>query len=117
MIYILNTSLKGNRKIRKSISKIYGIGPNLSNYICDRLGLGENLKLDQLSNTQIQQISQIIEKEFLTGSDLSRFIGSNKSRLGAIGSYRGLRQNLGLPLRGQRTHGNARTARKLKNKI
>jgi small subunit ribosomal protein S13 len=117
MIYILNTSLQGKKKIRKSLSKIYGIGPTLSNIICDQLGLGENLKLDQLSNTQIQQISQMIGKEFLTGSELSRFVGNNKSRLGSIGSYRGLRQNLGLPLRGQRTHGNARTARKLRKKI
>jgi len=112
MVYILNTNLKNNKKVRAALCEIYGIGKTLSSQICDQLGFSEKLLVCNLTNYQIQQLSQIITQNFLIGGDLRRDRRNNKNRLISIGCYRGFRHNIGLPVRGQRTHGNARTAKK-----
>jgi len=114
MVYILNTNLKNNKKVRTALCDIYGLGKTLSSQICDQLGFSEKLKISTLTNFQIQQLSQIITQNFLIGGDKRRDLRNNKNRLIAIGCYRGFRHNIGLPVRGQRTHGNARTARRMK---
>lgn len=115
MVYILNTNLKNNKKVKNALCEIYGIGKRLSSQICDTLGFSEEYKIKNLTNFQIQQLSQIITGNFLIGGDLRRERRNSKSRLINIGCYRGFRHNIGLPVRGQRTHGNARTARRMKN--
>nr|ABX82542.1 ribosomal protein S13 [Trebouxia aggregata] len=117
MVYILNTNLKNNKKVRTALCDIYGIGNCLSNQICDLLGFSEEYKIKSLTNFQIQQLSQIITQNFLIGGDLRRDVRNSKNRLVSIGCYRGFRHNMGLPVRGQRTHGNGRTARREKLKI
>ncbi len=114
MVYILNTNLKNNKKVRTALCEIYGIGKSLSSQICDQLGFSEKYKISNLTNFQIQQLSQIITQNFYIGGDLRRDVRNNKNRLIGIGCYRGFRHNIGLPVRGQRTHGNARTARRMK---
>jgi small subunit ribosomal protein S13 len=114
MVYILNTNLKNNKKVRTALCEIYGLGKTLSSQICDQLGFSEKLKISTLTNFQIQQLSQTIAQNFLIGGDKRRDLRNNKNRLIAIGCYRGFRHNIGLPVRGQRTHGNARTARRMK---
>lgn len=114
MVYILNTNLKNNKKARRALCEIYGIGKSLSNQICDQLGLSENFKIETLTLYQTEQLSQIITQNFLIGAEKRREIRTNINRLGFIGCYRGFRHNIGLPVRGQRTHGNARTARSLR---
>lgn len=116
MVYILNTNLKDNKKVRSALCDIYGIGKSLSSQICDLLGLSEEYKIKNLTNFQIQQLSQIITQNFLIGGDLRRERRNSKNRLVFIGCYRGFRHNMGLPVRGQRTHGNARTARALRGR-
>lgn len=112
MVYILNTNLKNNKKVRTALCEIYGIGKSLSSQICDILGFSEEYKIKSLTNFQIQQLSQIITQNFLIGGDLRRDVRNSKNRLVSIGCYKGFRHSMGLPVRGQRTHGNARTARR-----
>ena len=114
MVYILNTNLKNNKKVLFALCEIYGIGKSLSSQICESLGFSEKLQVSQLSNIQIQQLSQYISQNFYIGADLRRDLRNNKKRLLSIGCYRGFRHSIGLPVRGQRTHGNARTARRVK---
>ena len=114
MVYIYNTNLKNNKKVKKALCVIYGIGKILSSQICESLGFSDKLKVSHLTNFQIQQLSQIIDLNFLIGGDKKRDLRNNKNRLIQIGCYRGFRHNIGLPVRGQRTHGNARTVRRLR---
>ena len=114
MVYILNTNLKNNKRVVFALCEIYGIGKVLSSQICESLGFSEKLKVSSLTNLQIQQLSQIITQNFLIGGDKKRDLRNNKNRLRYIGCYRGFRHNIGLPVRGQRTHGNARTVRRMR---
>lgn len=112
MVYVVNTNLNNNKRVRSSLLNIPGLGRTRANQICDLLGIGEGVLLNQLTSNQIDKINLICSDKYLTGSELYRLTRRNKTRLGFIGCYRGVRQSLGLPLRGQRTHGNGRTARR-----
>ena len=114
MVYILNTNLKNNKKVLFALCEIYGIGKSLSSQICESLGFSGKLQISQLSNIQIQQLSQYISQNFYIGADLRRDLRNNKKRLLSISCYRGFRHSIGLPVRGQRTHGNARTVRRMR---
>ena len=114
MVYILNTNLRNNKKVRVALCEIYGIGKILSSQVCESLGFSEDLKVSHLTSFQIQQLSQVITQNFLIGGDKKRDLRNNKNRLKTIGCYRGFRHNIGLPVRGQRTHGNARTVRRMR---
>ena len=114
MVYILNTFLKSNKRVLIALCEIYGIGKSVSTQICESLGFSDQLKVSHLTLFQIQQLNQIITQNFLIGGDQKRLKGSNTQRLIQIGCYRGFRHNIGLPARGQRTHGNARTVRRMK---
>ena len=112
MIYILNTNLKDKKKINKALCKVYGLGNHLSNQICDDLGISAALKVKQLSPSQIDVLNRVIPQTYLMGAELQGEIRRRKERLVMISTYRGIRHSQGLPTRGQRTHGNARTTRK-----
>jgi small subunit ribosomal protein S13 len=112
MIYILNTNLQNKKKVKKALLSIYGLGNALSNEICDQLGISDHLELDQLSTWQMDRLSRLIEQNYFIGGDVEACVRKNKERLVFISSYRGFRHNQGLPCRGQRTHGNSKTARK-----
>jgi small subunit ribosomal protein S13 len=115
MAYIFGTNLSPNKSIHNALQDIYGIGKNQSDNICNQLGLTKKLRVKELSKDQILKISRIIERsDSLIGADLRRVIKNNKKRLLEIKSYRGYRHRYGLPLRGQRTHTNARTRRKFR---
>ena len=116
MVYILNTNLNSEKRVRASLQKIRGVGPFLANQVCDQVGLPAETRIKQLSFNQVDEIKSLISQSHLTGNELSRFNRRNKGRLGLIGAYRGVRQSVGLPLRGQRTHGNSKTARRLKGR-
>ena len=121
MIYILNRNLKDLQKIRIALQTIYGIGPFLSNQICDQLGFDEQLRVQDLTVFQIDQLIRIINQYYFTGSELNRVFLQDIKRLMDIGCYKGFRHTRGLPVRGQRTKTNARSAKRLllnlKNKI
>ena len=112
MIYILNTNLQDKKPVGKALSSIFGVGDSLSKQICDDLGVSISLKVHQLSPSQIDLLNQGIPQTSSIGAELQGEIRQRKERLVLISSSRGIRHSQGLPTRGQRTHGNARTARK-----
>jgi small subunit ribosomal protein S13 len=115
MSFILGTRYAPTKKIRIALTQIFGIGINKANQICDRLGLCETYKVNQLTKSQIDQLIKLFQRNYLIDSELLRIIQNDVKRLIQIGCYRGIRHNEGLPNRGQRTHTNAKTSRK--NKI
>ena len=116
MIYLLETKLHENKSIFFSLKKIYGIGKSTAFNICKTLGFSENLKVKNLSEEQIKKLLNLVENsEILITVDLKKVKNLIIKNLVFIKSYRGLRKIKGLPVRGQRTHTNGRTARKIKN--
>jgi len=113
MVYIFDTELSENKSIHHALKQIYGVGKKRSLFICKTLGFSNNFKVKDLSKDQITELLKIIDILNLTlASDLKRLKFLSIKNLISIKSYRGFRRNQGLPLRGQRTHTNARTARK-----
>ena len=116
MIYLFETKLLDKKSIRFALSSIYGIGKFKSLDICNKLGFATNLKVKNLSNDQIKNIIKLVEtSNFIITTDLKKLKILLLKTLIFIKSYRGLRKIKGLPIRGQRTHTNAKTARKIKN--
>ena len=117
MASILNTYLKEEKQLNIALCKIYGIGKNLSKQICDQLGVNETVCFNKLTESQIEQISQLVNQNYCVGVELKQNKRKTLQRLIRIASYRGFRHTQGLPTRGQRTHTNARNARhsKMKN--
>ena len=111
MASILNTYLKEEKQLNIALCGIFGIGKNLSKQICDQLGVNETLCLNKLTESQIEQISQILNQNYCVGVELKQKTRQTLQRLIRIASYRGFRHIQGLPTRGQRTHTNARNAR------
>ena len=114
MLYILGASLAPTAQIRVALSRIHGIGSSKSSQACDQLGLSSTVKVSQLTRIQIDRLIQLIAQNHLIDTELKRLVYNDIKRLQQIGAYRGLRHSLGLPLRGQRTHTNAKTSRKFK---
>jgi small subunit ribosomal protein S13 len=115
MAYIFETNLDPNKSLYNALQDIYGIGKTRSKKICNAVGLTKTFLVKELSNDDISDISDIIKIHYsLIGADLRRDIKNNKKRLLSIKSYRGFRHKYALPLRGQRTHTNARTRRKFR---
>ena len=114
MSYILGTSLNSKKNVRIALTQIFGIGPKKALQICSKLGISNTFKVAQLTKNQIDQIIKIITQSYFIDSELKRIIQRDVKNCIMIGSYRGFRHNDGLPLRGQRTHTNAKTSRKRK---
>lgn len=113
MLYIFESELPENKSVAFSLRYIYGIGKFQSSLICKRAGLSLNYKTKNLKLNQKVFLIKIIENLNLSlSSNLKKVIALNNSRLTSIKSYKGLRKKNGLPIRGQRTHSNAKTARK-----
>ena len=115
MIYIFETDLDNSKSILFSLKKIYGLNNYQINLICKKLGFSSNLKTSKLTNDQITKLIKIIENDNIKiTNDLKKEQIFNLQRLVEIKSYSGLRRIRGLPVRGQRTHTNAKTAKKTK---
>lgn len=113
MVYLFESELPENKSIFLSLTHVYGIGKANSNLICKKLGFSKNLKVKDLSKEQIIKLVKMIESLNINlSSDLKKIKLLISKDLISMKSYRGLRRNQGLPVRGQRTHTNARTARK-----
>ena len=116
MIYLFETKLYDNKSIIFALSAVYGIGVNQSIKICKKLGFSINLKIKNLSEAQTKKIIKLIEtSDLIITSDLKKFKSLLFKTLVSIKSYKGLRKIKGLPIRGQRTHTNSKTARKIRN--
>lgn len=115
MIYLLESKLPETKSIYFALKNVYGIGKNRSFLICKKLGFSFNIKVKNLSSSQINQILKLIEfSNFILANDLRRINLLAKQKLVAIKSYRGLRKKKGFPVRGQRTHTNAKTAKRIR---
>ncbi|MCK8602658.1 30S ribosomal protein S13 [Desulfoferrobacter suflitae] len=109
MARIAGIDLPKNKRIEIALTYIYGIGRTTSQKILQQAGVDYNTKSDDLTESQINAIRQIIDSELKVEGDLRTEISMNIKRLMDLGCYRGLRHRRGLPVRGQRTHTNART--------
>ena len=109
MARIAGVDLPRNKRVEIALTYIYGIGRASARRILDKSGIGLALRTDDLSDDQVQSIRTVIEGDFKVEGDLRRDVQMNIKRLMDLGCYRGLRHRRGLPVRGQRTHTNART--------
>jgi small subunit ribosomal protein S13 len=109
MARIAGVDLPPNKRVEIGLTYIYGIGRTLSNRILHDAGVSMDTKVRDLNDDEINKIRKIIEEQHEVEGDLRKDISFNIKRLMEIGSYRGLRHRRGLPVRGQRTHTNART--------
>ncbi|MGE5487051.1 MAG: 30S ribosomal protein S13 [bacterium] len=109
MARIAGVDLPPRKRAEIGLTYIYGIGRTRSNSILYRAGVDKDKKIQDLSEDEVNRIRAIIEEEGAVEGDLRREISLSIKRLMEMGSYRGLRHRRGLPVRGQRTHTNART--------
>jgi small subunit ribosomal protein S13 len=109
MARIAGVDLPKNKRMEVALTYIYGIGRNASRSILEQAGINLDLKSDNLSDDDVVKIRQILDQGYKVEGDLRRDIAGNIKRHIDMGSYRGLRHRKNLPVRGQRTHTNART--------
>ena len=117
MLYIFGKTIPVNKKITYSLTNIFGINSYNSKKICKNIGINPSVRIDSLKKNQIRELIQYIDQHLTIEQDLKKNIILNKKNLVKMKSYRGLRNLSGLPVRGQRTHTNRKTSKKLKNKI
>lgn len=109
MARISGVDLPKNKRMEVALTYIYGIGQTKSKQILKNAGVSPDTRTDELADSEISAIRNIIDKEHKVEGDLRREISMSIKRLMDIGAYRGLRHRRGLPVRGQRTHTNGRT--------
>jgi small subunit ribosomal protein S13 len=106
---IAGVNIPTNKRVLVSLRYIYGIGPQNAKLICGQLGIPDDRRVNQLTDDEVLKIRELIDREYRVEGDLRRENAMNIKRLMDLGCYRGLRHRKGLPVRGQRTHTNART--------
>ena len=116
MARIEGVDLPRNKRIEIALTYIFGIGKTTSQNILDSAGVDRNIRVQDLTEAQVQSIREIVNPMTLEG-DLRRQVNLNIKRLQEIGSYRGMRHRRSLPTRGQRTKTNARTKRGAKKTV
>ncbi len=109
MARIAGVDLPKNKRMEIALTYIYGIGRSRAQEILEKAGVPPETKTDNLADSEITSIRNIIDKEHKVEGDLRREVSMSLKRLMDIGTYRGLRHRKGLPVRGQRTSTNART--------
>ena len=109
MARIAGVDLPKGKRIETALTYIYGIGNSSSRDILRNAGVDLDIKSDQLTEEEITKIRKIIDESYRVEGDMRREVSMNIKRLMDTGCYRGLRHRKGLPVRGQRTHTNART--------
>jgi small subunit ribosomal protein S13 len=109
MARIAGIDLPRTKRIEIALTYIYGIGRNSARTICEKAGVDLDTKTERLSDGEVVRLREIIERDYEVEGDLRRDVSQNIKMLMDIGCYRGLRHRRGLPVRGQRTHTNART--------
>jgi small subunit ribosomal protein S13 len=109
MARIAGVDLPRNKKIEFALTAIYGIGRSVSKKILTEAGIPLDKSSDDLGESDVAKIREILERAYKVEGDLRREITINIKRLVDLGCYRGIRHRRGLPVRGQRTHSNART--------
>jgi len=106
---IAGVNIPTNKRVEIALTYIFGIGLTKSREICQKVGIPLERRVNQLADAEVMRIREVIDKDYWVEGDLRRDVAMNIKRLMDMGCYRGLRHRRGLPVRGQRTHTNART--------
>lgn len=109
MARIAGVNIPSNKRVEIALSYIHGIGRTKASQICQKVSIPPERRVNQLSDAEVMQIREVIDSDYMVEGDLRRDSAINIKRLMDLGCYRGLRHRRGLPVRGQRTHTNART--------
>lgn len=109
MARIAGVNIPTNKRVEIALQYIHGVGPLRAKQIMGKVGIEESRRVNQLSDAEVLQIRETIDREFVVEGDLRRETAVNIKRLMDLATYRGYRHRKGLPVHGQRTHTNART--------
>ena len=109
MARIAGVDLPRNKRIEIALTYIYGVGRSLAQDVLDKADVDHGKRTDALVDDEVKRIRDVLENDYKVEGDLRREISTNIKRLMDLGCYRGLRHRRSLPVRGQRTHTNART--------
>ena len=109
MARIAGVNIPTNKRVLIALQYIHGIGQKNAAEIVEKVKIPDDRRVSQLSDQEVLQIREVIDRDYMVEGDLRRETGMNIKRLMDLGCYRGLRDRRGLPVRGQRTHTNART--------
>ena len=109
MARIAGVNIPTNKRVVVALTYIFGIGSIKAREICQKAGVFESSRVNQLAEGEVTRLREIIDGEYRVEGDLRREVAMNLKRLMDLGCYRGIRHRRGLPVRGQRTHTNART--------
>jgi small subunit ribosomal protein S13 len=106
---IAGVNIPTAKRVEIALTYIHGIGRSKSQEICGKVGIPTERRVNELSDAEVIRIREVIDSDYAVEGDLRREVAMNIKRLMDLGCYRGLRHRRGLPVRGQRTHTNART--------
>jgi len=106
---IAGVNIPTQKRVEIALQYIHGIGPAKAKEICGKVGIPEERRVHQLTDDEVLRIREVIDSDYRVEGDLRREVAMNIKRLMDMACYRGLRHRKGLPVRGQRTHTNART--------
>jgi small subunit ribosomal protein S13 len=106
---IAGVNIPTNKRVVIALQYIHGIGPKKASEIVEKVRIQPERRVNELSDSEVLMIRETIDRDYMVEGDLRREVAMNIKRLMDLGCYRGLRHRRGLPVRGQRTHTNART--------
>ena len=109
MARIAGVNIPTNKRVHVALTYIHGIGPHAAKQICGKVAIEEHRRVNDLTEQEVINIRETIDQDYQVEGDLRREVAMNIKRLMDLGCYRGLRHRRNLPVRGQRTHTNART--------
>ena len=109
MARIAGVNIPTAKRVVIALQYIHGIGPTKAGEICEKVGITSDRRVSSLSDEEVLRIRESVDRDYVVEGDLRREVAMNIKRLMDLGCYRGLRHRRGLPVRGQRTHTNART--------
>lgn len=109
MARVVGVDLPRQKRVEVGLQAIFGMGPTRSKEVLEKTGISPDARVQDLSDEQVSIISAVIQNDYKVEGDLRREVTANIKRLMEINCYRGIRHKRGLPVRGQRTHTNART--------
>ena len=109
MARISGVNIPTNKKIHIALTYIFGIGPKIAQDICNKASIDNTKRVNELKDDEVNKIRELVDSNYSVEGDLRRKISMDIKRLTDLGCYRGMRHRKKLPVRGQRTHTNART--------
>ena len=109
MARIAGVNIPTQKRVVIALQYIHGIGRKYAKEICSKVNIPDERRVSELTDSEVLQIREAIDRDYVVEGDLRRDVAMNIKRLMDLGCYRGLRHRRGLPVRGQRTHTNART--------